>query len=100
MTYLSSLPSKSKVDIEIKTRADFAMPCRDILNTYKKHHAVRKFEAAGASGAKKVRGKGKWKTWTASSMLRASWLVQSQSQESETIVRDCAVRFAVGNVLF
>lgn len=51
------------------------MPRRDILNTYKRHHAVRKSEAAGASGAKKVRGKGKWKTWTASSMLRASWLV-------------------------
>ena len=58
---------------------------RWVLNTYVKNHAVRKRDVARATGGERgrqqkylksgVKGKGRYKTWTPESMLRASFLV-------------------------
>lgn len=54
---------------------------RSVVEEYVENHAVRQKDAAWALGKQKhrslksgVKGKGKWKTWTTQSLLRASLL--------------------------
>jgi hypothetical protein len=49
-----------------------ALQRRKVLNKYNTEHAVRKGDIAGETGPCKVKGRGRWRTWTPSMMLRSS----------------------------